>query len=86
MAVQNIAGEIPIFLERRGTIGGAIERHHMKKTLHCDKIGRDFLLAYDESKRMLVVCATEKVRALSYCENLSSAQNTIIVDSTYLHV
>ena len=61
LAIQNANGEIKIFLERNDTVSQAIQRQISKKTLHTDKIGHDFLLTYDETKRMLAVCATEKV-------------------------
>jgi hypothetical protein len=37
----------------------AIERGKYKKQLHCDKLGQAFVIAYDERKRMLAVCATD---------------------------
>ena len=57
--------EVWIFLERVDTINGALHRDPnpaFKKKLHREKIGNDFLLAFDESKRMLAVCATDLVR------------------------
>jgi hypothetical protein len=42
-------------------IGNAIERRRIRRTIHQDKIGRDILVAYDESKRMLALCASTKV-------------------------
>ena len=42
-------------------IGNAIDRRHVRRTIHQDKIGRDILVAYDESKRMLALCASTKV-------------------------
>ena len=41
---------------------GAVKRDR-RRILHRDKIGHDFLLAFDESKRMLAVCASTKVWA-----------------------
>lgn len=40
---------------------GAISRQKPIKVLHRDKIGQEFILAYEESKRMLVLCASTKV-------------------------
>ena len=57
--------EVWIYLERFDTIDGALRRDSnpaFKKKLHQGKIGKDFLLAFDESKRMLAVCATDMVR------------------------
>jgi hypothetical protein len=39
----------------------AIQQGKAIKTFHCDKVGEDVLFAYDETKRMLTVCASAKV-------------------------
>ena len=44
----------------------AIWRRRPIKTLHRDKVGEDVLFTYDESKRMLVVCASAKVCLMSF--------------------
>lgn len=38
-----------------------MEENRSKKALHHDKIGKDFILTFDETKRVFVVCAVEKV-------------------------
>ena len=50
-----------IYLERTDTIDNATRHSRYKKKVHKEKIGNDFLLVFDESKRMLAVCATDKV-------------------------
>ena len=55
-----------VFLERYQDIERAIEAGHPKKILHGEKIGHPFLLAYDETKRMLAVCGTEKVSPMRF--------------------
>jgi hypothetical protein len=44
----------------------AIRRAKPIKTLNRDKVGEDVLFTYDESKRMLVVCASAKVCLMSF--------------------
>ena len=61
MLVVGFRQDILIYLERTDVIGNAIYHSRFKKKLHKEKIGNDFLLAFDESKRMLAVCATDKV-------------------------
>jgi hypothetical protein len=40
---------------------GAIRRNAVKKQLTVERVGTDFLMSYDETKRMLAVCGTTKV-------------------------
>ncbi|KIJ61761.1 hypothetical protein HYDPIDRAFT_115585 [Hydnomerulius pinastri MD-312] len=54
-------GNLLPFLEHLNGIGHAISRQR-GKLLHRDKIGEKFLLAFDESKRMLSVVACEKLQ------------------------
>lgn len=70
LAIQNAQKEIHIFLEKAESITGAIEIGHSKKMFHRDKIGSDFLFAYDEIKRMLAVCAVDKVSLYFFCRSL----------------
>lgn len=65
LIVDDRRGDLAIYLESLAVIHGAVERHRPRKTLKRDKIGTDFLLAFDESKRMLSVCASTKVYSLS---------------------
>jgi hypothetical protein len=60
LIVVDRAGNLLIFLEPFSAMDGAVKRDR-PKTLHRDKIGHDFLLAFDESKRMLAVCAATTV-------------------------
>ncbi|KAK7676902.1 hypothetical protein QCA50_020158 [Cerrena zonata] len=52
--------EVLIYLEHTDSIENAVQNSRFKKKLHKEKVGNDFLLAFDESKRMLAVCATDK--------------------------
>lgn len=54
-------GDIGVFVEKLGELQFAIEHWRTKKLLHQDKIAGDCLVAFDETKRMLVVCSIEKV-------------------------
>lgn len=60
LIVVDRPGNLLIFLEPFAAIDCAVKRER-PRTLHRDKIGHDFLLAFDESKRMLAVCASTKV-------------------------
>lgn len=53
--------EIRIYLDRIDAIENAVLSGRLTKKLHRHKIGNDFILAFDETKRMLAVCATDKV-------------------------
>ena len=61
-----------MFLETLAKIGDSIERDKFKKQLHQEKIGNDFVLSFDESKRMLAICASSKVLIVSMHELLTS--------------
>lgn len=61
LVVVDRPGNLFIFLEAIHSIDGAITRSAHKTKLNRDKIGQDFILAYDESKRMLAVCASAQV-------------------------
>jgi hypothetical protein len=43
---------------------GAIRLRKYTKFLHRDRIGQEFIAAYEESKRMLIFCASTKVVSL----------------------
>ncbi|TFY77300.1 hypothetical protein EWM64_g6712 [Hericium alpestre] len=62
LVLADIHGKISIYLENVTSIEGAIKREKYKKLLHRDKIGHAFLLAFDEAKRTLVLCASEKLQ------------------------
>lgn len=57
-------GKLFIFLETLAGIDGAIYRDKYKKQLHREKIGHEFRMAYDETKRMLALYACTKVAVL----------------------
>ncbi|KAF7978535.1 hypothetical protein HWV62_45432 [Athelia sp. TMB] len=61
LVVAERTGKLLIFLERLDCIDQALIRGVSKTQLHRDKIGSDFLLAYDESKRMFAVCSSAKL-------------------------
>ena len=48
-------GSLQIYLERLGELEKAVEIGAAKKNLRKDKIGDDFLFAFDENKRMVAV-------------------------------
>lgn len=54
-----------IYLEHLSAMDAVIQRGKAIKTLNRDKVGDDVLFAYDETKRMLTVCASAKVSPIS---------------------
>jgi predicted nuclease with RNAse H fold len=65
--VDDGGGKLFVFLDKLAGIDGAIRRQKSIKILHRDRIGPEFISAYEESKRMLIFCASTKVRALLDC-------------------
>lgn len=53
-----------VFLDKLTEMDGAIRRQKYTKFLHRDRIGQEFIAAYEESKRMLIFCASTKVVSL----------------------
>jgi hypothetical protein len=62
LATTDRAGNLTVYLEHLTAIENALIRDVGKK-LHRDKIG-EFVLAFDESKRVLAIVAIEKVRSI----------------------
>ncbi|CAK5283767.1 unnamed protein product [Mycena citricolor] len=62
------AEHLCVFLDSPSNIGQAISRGRAgaKKLLHRDKIGKDVLLAYNEQKRMLMICAASQLKLHLY--------------------
>ncbi|KIJ61776.1 hypothetical protein HYDPIDRAFT_115606 [Hydnomerulius pinastri MD-312] len=60
LVVIDRTGNLLIFLDNLAAMENAIDRGRAK-ILHRDKIGQEFMLAFDESKRMLAVVASEKL-------------------------
>lgn len=53
-----------IMLETLVEMGGAINCSKYKKSVSFDKIGQDFVLAYDEYRKMLALCSSAKAGVL----------------------
>ena len=60
LVVADRAGNLNVYLDRLEGMDGAITRGR-GKPLNREKIGQEFLLAYDESKKMLAVVSSDKV-------------------------
>jgi hypothetical protein len=55
---------ISVYLEGIVGMDGALKRDRgYKKRIPVEKVGVDVLISYDETKRMLAVCGSTKVRA-----------------------
>ncbi|TCD67573.1 hypothetical protein EIP91_012270 [Steccherinum ochraceum] len=57
---ESQSDQIVVFLDKCLDIGRAVENHRSRKILYREKLGHDVLFAYDETKRMLAVCGSEK--------------------------
>ncbi|KAI6035782.1 hypothetical protein EDC04DRAFT_2880315 [Pisolithus marmoratus] len=60
LIVSDRTGNLMIYLDRLTAIDAAIARGH-GKSLNGEKIGQDFVLAFDESKRMLSIISSDKL-------------------------
>ena len=60
LVVADRAENLSVYLARLEGMDDTIARSH-RKLLNREKIGQEFLLAYDESKKMLVVVSSDKV-------------------------
>ena len=63
LATTDRVGNLTVYLEHLTAIEGALTHSGRGKRLDRGKIG-EFVLAYDESKRMLSVVAAERVRSV----------------------
>lgn len=53
-------GRLVVYLEELSNLDAGILRANARKILYCDKLGQDINFAYDECKRTLVVCGTDR--------------------------
>ncbi|KAF9232513.1 hypothetical protein BU15DRAFT_67382 [Melanogaster broomeanus] len=60
LVVADRVGNLTVYLEGLAGMDGAIH-HGRGKALNREKIGQDFILAYDESKRILGVVSSDKL-------------------------
>lgn len=65
LIVQDNQGNLFVFLEALAGIDFAIAHNKHKKQLHREKIGQDFILTFDESKKMLALCSSTKACVFS---------------------
>ncbi|KIK82025.1 hypothetical protein PAXRUDRAFT_832450 [Paxillus rubicundulus Ve08.2h10] len=63
LAVTDLQGNLYIYYESLTDINAAVSRRHCKR-MDAGKIGENFLLAFDESKRMLCIVATSDLTQL----------------------
>ena len=61
LVVTDRTGNLLVYLDNLAGMDGAIARGR-GKLLNREKIGHEFLLAYDELKKMLAVVSSDKVR------------------------
>ena len=63
LVISDRTGNLNIYLESLAGMDAAVSRGR-GKPLNRDKIGQEFLLAYDESKKMLAVVSSDRVRVV----------------------
>lgn len=63
LVIDDQKGDIMIYLEPLEGIAGALEQRAFKKKVNRGKIGHTLLVAYDETKRTLALCGSNKVRS-----------------------
>ncbi|KAK0489058.1 hypothetical protein IW261DRAFT_1602879 [Armillaria novae-zelandiae] len=61
LIIDNGKGNISIYLEQLSVLDNAIQHNRPRKVLHKDKLGENPIIAYDETKRMLLLCASSKL-------------------------
>lgn len=61
LVLKNPAGVLHLYLDQCNVLGAAIQRGVTRRTFQPDKLGTDPLVAYDEPKRMLLLCSASKV-------------------------
>ncbi|KAK0189051.1 hypothetical protein F5146DRAFT_693680 [Armillaria mellea] len=67
-------GNLNIYLEQLSALDNAIQQNRPRKLLHKDKLGENFVIAFDEIKRMLLLCASSKLHVFAFDETLSTLQ------------
>ena len=68
-----------VFLEDPERLDGIVREKKYKKRILREKLGNDIITAYDEQKRLLVVCGVDaqKVRSISFNSGLYSWCRTV---------
>jgi len=61
LQTSGVDGRILVYLEPLAALEGAVHRQRHKKIFHVDKIGLEYLIAFDEQKRRLAICGASKV-------------------------
>ena len=87
MGLVDPHGNILIYVESLSHIDAVIQKRSFARQLHRDKIGEICLFALDESKRMLAVYSSARVRLSILSCPLSSYTNKFPIDAApYIYV
>lgn len=84
LVIDDRRENISVYLETLTGIGGAINRGRSKRKLRQDKVGKDVLIAFDETKRMLCLCTPTKVWAPNIAFYLLQTLIQLTVSITYI--
>ncbi|KAK0239018.1 hypothetical protein EDD85DRAFT_769081 [Armillaria nabsnona] len=67
-------GNLNIYLEQLSVLDNAMKQNRPKKLLHKDKLGENFVIAFDEIKRTLLLCASSKLHLFVFDETHGTLQ------------
>lgn len=59
--IQVESGDVEVFVERYPEVNTAVRLRRFKKCLKQDRLGANFLVSFNEAKRVMVVCAMDEV-------------------------
>jgi hypothetical protein len=62
LVVDDQSDRFKVYLDKISTIGDALQNSRPRKTIFKhDKLGQELLVSFDETRRLLVLCAPQKV-------------------------
>lgn len=80
-------GTMRIYSDHLLDLKAALTSDRNKKRLASDKIGKKYLIAFDENKRMLVVCTVENVSTELHKQSpIVDGLTIILVHDTYVSI
>ncbi|KAF8967726.1 hypothetical protein BDZ97DRAFT_507114 [Flammula alnicola] len=77
LIVEDRRDTISFFLDSLSNIGNAVKVNHPRKVVRQEKTGKDVVITFDESRRMLALCASNKflLYIFVFDETFSSLQS-----------
>ncbi len=56
---DTLQNRLVVYLEELSNLDAGIAHNNARRIIHCDKLGQEINLVYDECKRTLAVCGTD---------------------------